>query len=45
MPKTSVHAETMKSLEDNLQECINEMIWADNRQDTIYWLGRVDAFM
>ena len=21
------------------------MIWADNRQDTIYWLGRVDAFM
>ena len=45
LPKTSVHAETMKSLEDNLQECINEMIWADNRQDTIYWLGRVDAFM
>ena len=45
MPKTNVHAKKMKSLEENLHECLNEMIWAENRQDTIYWLGRIDAFM
>ena len=28
-----------------MHECLNEMIWAENRQDTIYWLGRIDAFM
>ena len=45
MPKTNVRVEKMKSLEENLHECLNEMIWAENRQDTIYWLGRIDAFM
>ena len=45
MPKTNVHVKKMKSLEENLHECLNEMIWAENRQDTIYWLGRIDAFM
>ena len=45
MPKTNVHAKKMKSLEENLQECINEVVWAENKEDTIYWLGRIHAFM
>ena len=35
----------MKILEENLQECINQVVWADNKEDTIYWLGRIHAFM
>ena len=45
MPKTNVHVKKMKSLEENLQECINEVVWAENKEDTIYWLGRIHAFM
>ena len=45
MPKTNVHVEKMKSLEENLQDCINEVVWAENKEDTIYWLGRIHAFM
>ena len=45
MPKTNVHAKKMKSLEENLQECINEVVWAENKEDTIYWLGRIHAYM
>ena len=45
MPKTNVHAKKMKSLEENLQECIKEVVWAENKEDTIYWLGRIHAFM
>ena len=35
----------MKILEKNLQECLNEVVWSDNKEDTIYWLGRIHAFM
>tara|TARA_Y100001938_G_scaffold148196_1_gene231251 strand:- start:686 stop:862 length:177 start_codon:yes stop_codon:yes gene_type:complete len=35
----------MKIIEKNLQECINEVVWSDNKEDTIYWLGRIHAFM
>mgnify|MGYP003319193228 FL=1 len=35
----------MKILEKNLQECLNKVVWSDNKEDTIYWLGRIDAFM
>ncbi|GIT56262.1 MAG: hypothetical protein Ct9H300mP17_14210 [Candidatus Nitrosopelagicus sp.] len=45
MPKTNVHAKKKKSLEENLQECINEVVWAEKKEDTIYWLGRIHAFM
>ena len=35
----------MKILEKNLQECLNEVVLSDNKEDTIYWLGRIHAFM
>ena len=35
----------MKILEKNLQECLNEVVWSDNKEDTIYWLARIHAFM
>ena len=35
----------MKILEKNLQEGLNEVGGSDNKEDTIYWLGRIHAFM
>jgi hypothetical protein len=35
----------LKILEENLQDCVNEVVYSENKEEAIYWLGRIHAFL